>query len=75
MEITNNQVVKHLSKSKDLSFKVSLLEYLAEDIGIDTISETARKEGKTPRGILISNKYKKINVGKQLMAIVGMRNN
>jgi len=45
--------------------KVSILELIAEDLGINTISEMARIEGKTPRGITISNHYKKIQIGKQ----------
>ena len=45
--------------------QVSILELIAERIGLNTISEMARIEGKTPRGITISNHYKKIQIGKQ----------
>ena len=45
--------------------KVSILELIAEDLGLNTISEIARIEGKTPRGVNISNQYKKIKIGKQ----------
>lgn len=44
---------------------VSILELIAYNIGLNTISEMARIEGKTPRGIRISNQYKKIQIGKQ----------
>jgi glycine betaine/choline ABC-type transport system substrate-binding protein len=49
------------------SMKVSILELIAERIGLNTISEMARIEGKTPRGINISNQYKKIQIGKQTL--------
>ena len=45
--------------------QVSILELIAERIGLNTISEMARIEGKTPRGITISKQYKKIQIGKQ----------
>ena len=38
---------------------VSILILTTSVLDIDTISEMARKENKTPRGIKISNKYKK----------------
>lgn len=47
------------------SQQVSILEIIAERIGLNTISEMARIESKTPRGITISNQYKKIQIGKQ----------
>ena len=49
----------------DAEMQVSILELIAERIGLNTISEMARIEGKTPRGITISNQYKKIKIGKQ----------
>ena len=49
----------------DTEMQVSILELIAERIGLNTISEMARIEGKTPRGINISNQYKKIKIGKQ----------
>lgn len=52
---------------------VSILLLIVENIEIDTISETARKEGKTPRGIEISNQYRKIKIGKQKFAITGLK--
>ncbi len=52
---------------------VSILLLIADKLPIDTISETARKEGKTPRGIEISNQYRKIKIGKQKFAIPGLK--
>jgi len=51
---------------------VSILVLCASELEIDTISETARKENKTPRGILISNNYRKIKMGKQMFAVIGL---
>jgi len=53
---------------------VSILVLTAQKLEINTISEMARIEGKTPRGILISNQYNKIVIGKQKFAIKGMNN-
>ena len=44
--------------------QVAILELIADRLGLNTISEMARIEGKTPRGINISNQYKKIKIGK-----------
>lgn len=55
-----------------LNERVSILILLTSDIEVNTISEMARRENKTPRGIRISNQYKKIQIGKQTFAIKGM---
>lgn len=54
---------------------LSILELVSIKIDIDTISGMARKENKTPRGIKISNQYKKLKIGSQLMAVKGVKNN
>ena len=51
---------------------VSILVLILSKININTVSEMARAEGKTPRGIRISNQYKKIKIGKQTLAIKGV---
>jgi hypothetical protein len=51
---------------------VSILILSANKLDINTISEMARQENKTPRGITISNQYRKINIGKQKFAIKGI---
>lgn len=51
---------------------VSILTLSAQNLEIDTISEMARKENKTPSGIKVSNKYRKIKIGKQLFAVKGL---
>lgn len=51
---------------------VLLIEFLSNKIDINTISEMARIENKTPRGIRISNQYRKLNIGKQLLCVKGV---
>lgn len=51
---------------------VSILVLVAQKLEINTISETARIENKTPRGILISRRYRKINIGKQKFVVRGL---
>ena len=63
--------------STELSAKeiVLLIELLSNKIDINTISEMARQENKTPRGIRISNKHRKLNIGKQLLCVKGVTDN
>jgi len=70
------QILNFLYKSKELDSEklVSILLLISQRLDIDTISETARKEGKTPAGIRFSNNYRKVNIGKQLFAVTGLKN-
>ena len=52
---------------------VSILELVVSKLHIDTISGMARSEGKTPRGIKISDRYKKTTIGCQTMVVAGVR--
>jgi hypothetical protein len=58
-----------------LSQLVSILVLIASKININTISGMARAENKTPRGIKISNQYRKELIGSQLMCIKGLKEN
>tara|TARA_R110000772_G_scaffold268686_2_gene397443 strand:+ start:335 stop:574 length:240 start_codon:yes stop_codon:yes gene_type:complete len=51
---------------------VSILILTSQMLEINTISGMARSEGKTPRGILISNRYRKVNIGKAKLAVKGV---
>jgi diaminopimelate decarboxylase len=53
---------------------VSILVLTCQCLNINTISEMARLENKTPRGITISKKYAKIKIGKQTFAVKGVDN-
>jgi hypothetical protein len=69
-------ILKSIHQS-DLTLKeVSILiELLCTKIDINTISGMARSENKTPRGIKISNNYKKIKIGDSVLCIKGVKNN
>jgi len=54
---------------------VQILELAASKLEINTISEMARMEGKSPNGIKNSKAYLKIKIGKQSFAVKGVRDN
>lgn len=72
--ITSNNILLAI-ENNNLNTKelVSILEITASKLQINTISETARLEGKTHRGILTSNCYRKLMIGDKKMAIIGLR--
>ena len=51
---------------------VSILVLIVSKININSISGMARSENKTPRGILISNQYRKILIGVQKLCVKGL---
>ena len=51
---------------------LQLFELCLSRISIDTIQGMAKSEGKSYNGIKTSNRYKKINIGKQKFAIKGV---
>ena len=69
------QIIKEIEKTNDLKLLVTILELIENKLDIDTISEMARKEGKSPNGIRQSNCYRKLKIGKQTMAVKGIRDN
>jgi GTPase Era involved in 16S rRNA processing len=52
---------------------VSYLTIVVSRLEIDTLSEMARRENKCRTGIIVSDCYKKIKIGKQTLAIKGVR--
>ena len=71
---TATEIIKTINSSNLTKDElVSILILVASNLDIDTISETARKEGKTRRGIEISNRYRKIKIGKQTLAVKDLR--
>ena len=75
MELFKNQVLS-ISRGKYNSNElVSILILCANELEINTISEMARLENKTPRGIIISGQYAKIMIGKQKFAVKGLSKN
>ena len=73
--MTDLDTLKAVSKIKDVNILVSIMLLSSQLIDIDTVSEMARKEGKTRRGIETSNKYRKVMIGKQKFAIKGLDEN
>ena len=72
MESFKNQLLAISEGKYTKEQLVSILVLCASELNLDTISEIARKENKTPRGILISNKYRKLKIGKQMFAVIGL---
>ena len=64
-----------ISEISDLNNLVTILELITNKIEINTISETARLENKSPNGIRNSKRYRKIKIGKQLFAIKNLSEN
>ena len=54
---------------------VSILLLCANKLDIETVSEMARKENKTPKGIRDSNQYRKIEISKAKFALKGLKEN
>ena len=75
MEITLNQILSFIDKSEDLGKLLTIFEVTANKLEINTISEMARLEGKSPNGIKDSKKYRKVRVGVQLMCVKGLDDN
>jgi len=75
MEIIKNQVLNYINDCSDLVELVAILELSANKSGVLTISEMARKEGKSPNGINQSKKYRKLVLGSQKMCIKGLDDN
>ena len=73
--MTDLDTLKAVSNIKDVNILVSIMLLSSQLIDIDTVSEMARKEGKTRRGIETSNKYRKVMIGKQKFAIKGLDEN
>ncbi|NRA93751.1 MAG: hypothetical protein HRU26_13930 [Psychroserpens sp.] len=72
MNESENQIVREIIKSENLSFLVTILELSAAKTGVDTVSEVARRNGISPNGVKSSKRYRKVRIGKQLMAIKGL---
>ena len=72
MENIKYQILKEIEQETDLNKLVAILELSADKLGIKTISEMARIEGKSPNGINQSKRYRKLIIGTQKMCIKGL---
>lgn len=75
MEITRNQILNYINNCEDKKELLAFLELTADKLEINTISEMARIENKSPNGIRESNNYYKVKIGKQLMCFKGLKDN
>jgi hypothetical protein len=72
MELFKNQILNITKGNYTKDQLVTILQLCASELEIDTISEMARKENKSPQGVNISKLYKKIMIGKQKFAVKGL---
>jgi len=71
--ITSNEILISIENNNfKIENLVSILELAVSKLNINTISGMAKSEGKTPRGIRVSNCYRKTLIGKQKFAIKGL---
>ena len=75
MEITRNQILNYINNCENKNDLLTFLELSAHKLEINTISEMARLENKSPNGIRESNNYYKVKIGKQLMCFKGLKDN
>lgn len=68
------QILKFLDESKELDSEklLSILILVSNRLEINTVSEMARIEGKTPKGIRDSKRYRKIKIGRAKLVIKGL---
>lgn len=75
MEKTKNQLLIEVDKENDKEKLVQILELTAHKLEVNTISELARIYDISPNGVKSSKRFRKLFVGKQLMAIPNLRDN
>ncbi len=73
MERTKNQILTEINETTDIGALVAILELTASKLDINTISGMADSEGKSPNGIKQSKCYRKIRIGRALLAVKGVR--
>lgn len=75
MENIKNQLLIEVDKENDKEKLVQILELTAYKLEINTISEIARINKISPNGVKSSKRFRKLFIGKQLMAIPNLRDN
>ena len=69
------QAILSIDSINDINHLVQIFDLILCKLDISSIQEMANKEGKSYNGILNSNRYKKIKIGKKTtLAIKGLRN-
>jgi len=72
MEKSKYQILEEIEQETDLNKLLAILELTAHKLKINTISEMARLEGKSPNGIRESKRYRKVHIGVQVMCVKGL---
>jgi hypothetical protein len=67
MKINRNQVLNYINDCENINDIVAILELAAHKSEVNTISERARLDGKSPNGVRESKQYRKTLIGVQLM--------
>ena len=73
MESFKNQLLSIQEQEYSKEQLLSILLLCADNLDIDTPSEMARRLGKTPKGLKDSNNYRKVQIGKQLFVVNGLK--
>ena len=71
--MTNKDTILHISESEDINYLVSILVLITEKI--NTLNGMAASESKTPRGIKMSKRYTKLEIGRAKLAVKGLKEN
>ena len=74
MDNNYKNTILYIDNLKDVNKLVQLFELIESKLNIDTISNIAKKEGKSFNGIKNSNQYYKTKVGSQKLAVIGINN-
>ena len=64
--------IQHFEECDDNTL-VTYLEVIVNYLNILPVSEMARAENKSRNGILISNNYRKVQIGKSKLAVKGVK--
>jgi len=73
--MSDKDTIIHISESEDLNYLVSVLVLITKKINIDTLNGMAASEGKTRRGIKVSKRYTKLDIGRAKLAVKGLEDN
>lgn len=73
MESFRNQIINISNGKYTQEQLVSILLLCVSELDINTVSEIARQENKTPKGVRESKNYRKIMIGKQKLVVNGLK--
>lgn len=65
-------IIQQIDNLKE-KYLVIILELILTKLELYSVSEMAEKEGKSRNGILQSKRYRKIHIGRTILAVKGVR--